>query len=286
MTENTTLESVKKVVCWQCGSGNLRELVENEGKICMDCSAVNADKPSTDVMDVNTLDDGSINKVTGVFEGLQHNATAFHSNLEWEGSSALIRNIKVRDSTEKNLALAFSGMVTISSDLNISKEVLMKALSLYKKVVEKRLTRRGSIKSFCAGTLYMASKLCNAPKSLSEIAYASHISRKAGFIAYKVLLRELGVYIPPPRLKECFVQATLKLKVDAEVAEMAVRILESVEEAKIHLGKDQSGIVAAAIYISSIKLGKKITQRELGKILNITELTIRKRCHELDVIVT
>lgn len=286
MTENVTSNSVKKGVCWHCGSGNLREFVENEEKICMDCSAVNADAPATDVMDVNTSDDGSTNKnkTIGVFEGFQHNRIVMHSNLEWERSSTLIRNIKARDSTEKNLAFAFSCMVTVSSDLNISKEVLMKALSLYKKVVEKRLTRRGSIQSFCAGTLYMASILCNTPKSLPEIANASRTSRRSAFIAYKVLLRELRINVPPPRLREYFDQAVPILKLDSDIVEMVAEMLDSVEKIKLHLGKDPKGMVAAAVYIAAVKCGKKITQRELSKQFNITELTIRKRVNELSFI--
>jgi transcription initiation factor TFIIB len=45
--------------------------------------------------------------------------------------------------------------------------------------------------------------------------------------------------------------------------------------------KEPRGVSAAAVYIASNSLGRRITQREVAKIAGVTEATIRNRYKEL-----
>ena len=42
-------------------------------------------------------------------------------------------------------------------------------------------------------------------------------------------------------------------------------------------GKDPMGLAAAALYLSCVKNGQTVTQREIAEAANVTEVTIRNR---------
>ena len=46
-------------------------------------------------------------------------------------------------------------------------------------------------------------------------------------------------------------------------------------------GKGPTGVAAAAIYIASVLVGEKRTQREIADLTGITEVTIRNRQKEI-----
>lgn len=246
-----------KVVCRHCGGKNLQSLIEGESEICLDCSAVVA-------FAQNDTREGA------------------RESVKTKGSSSMIiENIKVSDATEKNLAIACSCIVKASQDLGISKDILMEALSLYKIAVEKKLTRRGSIRSFCAGTLYIASKRHNSPRSFFELATTFNVNRNAVFTAYRILHRELNVQVSQLRLHDYFAQLLSVVRLDPTTEELTAHILALAEQKKFHLGRNPRGIIAAAIYLAAIKSGKRITQRELSRLIDVTEVTIRANCNRL-----
>lgn len=71
-----------------------------------------------------------------------------------------------------------------------------------------------------------------------------------------------------------------KLYVDGEVESMAAKIIG--RSSKEVLGnKEPRGVSAAAVYLASKSLGRRITQREVAKIAGVTEATIRNRYKEL-----
>ena len=49
----------------------------------------------------------------------------------------------------------------------------------------------------------------------------------------------------------------------------------------ISIGKDPTGLAAAAIYVASILTDERVTQKKISEISNVTEVTIRHRYKEL-----
>jgi len=47
------------------------------------------------------------------------------------------------------------------------------------------------------------------------------------------------------------------------------------------VGREPTGIAAAALYFASVLLGEKKTQRDVAEISGVTEVTIRNRYKEL-----
>jgi transcription initiation factor TFIIB len=71
------------------------------------------------------------------------------------------------------------------------------------------------------------------------------------------------------------------MKIDTLTWNVARNILEAMEKMGAVAGKNPYGYIAAAIYIASILVKKKRTQRELAEVARITEATIRTRCKEI-----
>jgi len=64
----------------------------------------------------------------------------------------------------------------------------------------------------------------------------------------------------------------------------AIKLLEKAKDKKGIVGKGPTGMAAAALYIAAIMNDQSLTQRELAKAADVTEVTVRNRYKELDKI--
>jgi len=60
-----------------------------------------------------------------------------------------------------------------------------------------------------------------------------------------------------------------------------MEILKLAENRDLTSGRGPTGVAAAAIYIASISLNERRTQREVAEVAGVTEVTIRNRYKEL-----
>jgi transcription initiation factor TFIIB len=67
----------------------------------------------------------------------------------------------------------------------------------------------------------------------------------------------------------------------SEVEGVAIKLIQIAKIKKAIMGKDPSGLAAAALYIASRIRNEKIKQHQLAKAANITEVTIRNRKKDL-----
>jgi transcription initiation factor TFIIB len=66
-----------------------------------------------------------------------------------------------------------------------------------------------------------------------------------------------------------------------KVQAKAIQILKKAKKLDVSSGKGPTGVAAAAIYIASVLVGERRTQREIADTCGITEVTIRNRQKEL-----
>ena len=72
-----------------------------------------------------------------------------------------------------------------------------------------------------------------------------------------------------------------KIGMSEDVKGLAIKILRRAKQQKITQGKDPRGLAAAILYTACKLQNKKITQKEIAKAANVTEVTIRNRKKEL-----
>ena len=191
------------------------------------------------------------------------------------------RRIRVSNATERNLAYALSELERMASNLGLPRSAKESAAVIYRKAVERNLIRGRSIEGVVAASLYGACRECNIPRTLDEIAGVSKVGRKEIGRTYRFMTRELKLRMQPTRPQDYIQRFCSELKLSGEVKSKALEILKVATEKELTSGRGPTGVAAASIYVASILLNERRTQREVAEVAGVTEVTIRNRYKEL-----
>ena len=188
---------------------------------------------------------------------------------------------QVHESIDKNFRQAFSELSRLKDKLAISNAVFEKAAYIYRKALEKSLVQGRSISALIAAALYAACRDTETPRTLSDVGNASNIKRKDIARCYRLLHRELDLKMPVVNPIQCLARISSRLVVTEKAKRYAAKLLKINQENKESAGKDPMGLAAAALYLSCVKNGEIVTQRDVAEAAYVTEVTIRNRCKGL-----
>jgi transcription initiation factor TFIIB len=180
-------------------------------------------------------------------------------------------------STDHNLRQALNELDRLKDKLAISSNVLEKAAYIYRKALEKKLVRGRSISALIAASLYAACRDKEIPRTLKDVAEAANVKRKDIARCYRLLHHELELKMPVVDSVQCIARISSKLKVTEKTKRYAAKIIKETQERKESAGKDPMGLAAAALYLSCVKNGVAVTQRDIAEASGVTEVTIRNR---------
>ncbi len=76
---------------------------------------------------------------------------------------------------------------------------------------------------------------------------------------------------------QCLARISSRLTVTEKAKRYAAKVLKITKENKKSAGKDPMGLAAAALYLSCVKNGENVTQRDVAEAASVTEVTIRNR---------
>jgi transcription initiation factor TFIIB len=191
------------------------------------------------------------------------------------------KQVKIWDSTEKNLATALRYITSTAIDLSLPDTALEKATLAYKKIVEKGLLKGRSMKAVCAIAIYIGSKQSNTAITLREIAHSTKINPRKIDHSYKSIIKHLKMSVQTTSASSYASEIASRLQLSTQNREVVKKILEALDS-KRFVGKTPTGIACAAIYISSLLTEERRTQREIAEVARITEATIRARYREFE----
>ncbi len=191
------------------------------------------------------------------------------------------QRIRVSNATERNLAFALTELDKVAARLNLPKAIREQAAIIYRKAVEKGLIRGRSIEGVSAAALYAACRMCNIPRTLDEISDAAKLNRKEIGRTYRFVARELSISLNPTTPIEYVPRFGSELGLSGEIQSKAIEVLKIAMDKELTSGRGPTGVAAAAIYIASVLLGERRTQREVADVSGVTEVTIRNRYKEL-----
>ena len=132
-----------------------------------------------------------------------------------------------------------------------------------------------------AAALYTACRRNNIPRSLDEMEVASNVSKKQIGRNYRFLAKKLNIKLKPTSPSDYIPRFATQLSLSGEVESKAISIIKKAKDNGLINGKGPIGIAATALYISSILLGERKSQRDIAEIAGVTEVTIRNRYREL-----
>lgn len=191
------------------------------------------------------------------------------------------RRMRVSNASERNLAFALSELGRVSSRLGIPRSVREDAAKIYRSAARKKLIRGRSIEGMVAAALYTACRRNNIPRSLDEMEVASNVSKKQIGRNYRFLAKKLNIKLKPTSPSDYIPRFATQLSLSGEVESKAISIIKKAKDNGLINGKGPIGIAATALYISSILLGERKSQRDIAEIAGVTEVTIRNRYREL-----
>ncbi len=182
---------------------------------------------------------------------------------------------------QRNLASALTEMHRVADSLKLPRSVLETAAIMYRKAIKKRLTRGRSVRGMTVATLYLACRQFELLRTIEELSQAAGIKVVEVARYYRLLVKNFGYSIPPQKAGSYITSFCGKLGLNGEIETVAFRILQAAKELKLTYGRAAKGIAAASCYIASKLFRNYRTQREVGEVARITEVTIRNRYKEL-----
>ena len=206
-------------------------------------------------------------------------STSMRSTIErlrtWDSRS------QVHEPVDRNLRQAFSELSRLKDKLTISDSVLEKAAYIYRKAMEKGLVRGRSISALIAASLYAACRDTETPRTLKDIGDAANIKKKDIARCYRLLHRQLNLKMPVVNSIQCISRIASKIGISEKTKRSACLVLKEPQDSHESAGKDPMGLAASALYLSCVKNGESLTQRDIAEAANVTEVTIRNRYKSL-----
>ena len=191
------------------------------------------------------------------------------------------RRARVANSGERNLAVALAEVVRMCSQMDLPKSITEEAGVLYRKAQQAKICRGRSIEAVVAAVVYITCRITDIPRTLDEVAQHARAGRKEIGRTSRYIVRTLKIRVHTPKAREYVARFCSKLQLDATVEAKASEMIREIEKRGEDNGKGPVSICAAAIYIASILLGQRRTQRECSDAAGITEVTIRNRYKEI-----
>jgi len=188
---------------------------------------------------------------------------------------------KVHASQSRNLMLAMSELQRLSDVLHMPSSVHDMAAIIYRKALNEGLVRGRSIGGMVAGSLYAAVRFTKVPRTLKEISEASQRTGKEIARSYSVIVRNLDMRMPIDDPADYITKVAENAKVSSDVEGLAIKLIREAKRKYATTGKDPSGLAAAILYLSARMLKEKVTQAQLAKAANVTEVTVRNRKRDL-----
>ena len=192
-----------------------------------------------------------------------------------------LKRIKVSNSAERNLSQALQELERMASNLGLPKDVRETAAVIYRKAVRENMIRGRSIEGVVAASIYAACRMMGIPRTLEEIASVTRIKKREIGRVYRIMSRTLKLNILPTKPEDYIDRFCSKLKLSGDVKKKAYEIIKIAREKDVISGRGPTGVAAAAIYIASIMMNERRTQREVAEVAGVTEVTIRNRYKEI-----
>ena len=180
-------------------------------------------------------------------------------------------------SKDRALRSAFILLDAMKTKLAIPDMVIEKTAYIYRKALNRKISKGRSITSLIGASLYAACRQTDTPRTLHDIANAANINKKILSRSYRNLIKSLDLKLQPFDSSEFITRISEQARISEKTRRDALNILSKAVEKEISAGKNPLGLAAAALYISCLVNKEKKNQEVIAKAAGITAVTIRNR---------
>ena len=194
----------------------------------------------------------------------------------WYKMKKMHKRSRILNSRQRNLALALSQIKTKCSSLALHDIIREDASLIYRQAIGKNLIMGRTIDGMSSASIYISCRRNNIPRTLSQIADVSGVSRKDIARNARLLKRKLDIKLAPTSPADYVPRFATELDLSDVLQAKAIKIIDDARITGLISGKGPGGIAAAAIYIASISAGEEISRRQISEVAGITEATLKK----------
>lgn len=267
--------STHELICKICGRIIDEDFIAKGSGLAVygseDSGKINHGAPSTP-----TIHDGGLATVIG----FDKNASP-KDKAQWYRLRKWNKRIRISGAKERSLAFALTEIDRKSSLLSLPRSVREDASLIYRKALDKKLVRGRTIEGVVCASIYISCRISRIPRTLDEIAGISSASRKDIGRIHRSLTNELNIKLSPTSPNDYIPRFASELDLSEEFQTKAIKIIDESKREGLTTGKGPSGLAAAAIYISSVLLGNKKSQKAVAEVAGVTEVTVRNRYREI-----
>jgi len=192
------------------------------------------------------------------------------------------RRSRMSDSIQRNLSIALPELDRMCACLKIPNNIKEECAMWYRRAVTSGLVRGRSIECVVAAIIYLISRRHHLPKTLEELEEVSGVKKKDIGRSYRFVCRRLKLKMPVATPMDYVPRFASELGLSGRTEAKAIEILEMATKRGITSGKGPTGVAAAAIYLAGKITNDKQTQKDIaGRLVGVTEVTIRNRYEEL-----
>ncbi len=297
------IETIQKTSCSSCQSTTLIEDVKTGEIICSKCGLVITDRGYSLRQDWRAYSFAEQAKRSRSGYALSNKifdrglSTTFNNGydskgkkLDQETQNMMNRlkkqdqRAKVNESWQRNLKIALSEMSRICNELHLPDHIHEKAAQIYRQILKEDLVRGRSIDGFVTAAIYAACRINRVPRSINDIAEASFLTDHEIRYHYRLFVREMDFKPPIDRPTKFISSLASKLNLNGLVEERSLKILEMAQKRQLVVGKNPRGVAAAVLYLACQGVGVNITQAEVARAADTSEVTMRKRFKEYEPI--
>lgn len=268
--------------CNQCGSTELESDPTRGDTFCTKCGAVIEESLIVSELQFEEGSHGAANLI-----GRMVSSDANYKSL---AAGTLGNNLAVssRESREITLENAKRRVKSIGQQLRLNNHCVTMAFNFYKMALSRRLTYGRRQNNVYAACLYMTCRIEGTSHMLLDLSDVTQVNIFELGKTYLKLSNALCINIPPidpciyivrfsNRLHKLIGTDSSKVS-DIELT--ALRLVQRMKRDWIHTGRRPSGLCGAALLVACRLNGIHCNIRDIIKIVQVCETTIRKRLAE------
>ncbi|MFX1457132.1 MAG: hypothetical protein ACFFDB_17280 [Promethearchaeota archaeon] len=265
--------------------------------VCSNCGTVHSRIISFNPRKKFFLDGKIANNFTEPIRSLIGPRTIIKGNLDGKGnylSPKALTNYKrlskintgLINGLERNLWIALPTLNFAKSQFNLPNYIIEDTLKIYISAAKKKLTLGRSINGILSVSLYFAAKFHSKPIIIKKILETFQVSKKKFIYCYKAVINSIipnlnmnaYSFTPQEYINKFYEELSLSIN----CRNIAIKLVEDSKKKGLKTsGKDPKGIAAASLYMSSKGTDEFRTQKQICKIANISDITLRMRLKEI-----
>lgn len=178
--------------------------------------------------------------------------------------------------SDRSLMTAFREISAMADRINLPRNIIDRANTLFKQVHEQKSLKGRSNDAIAAACLCIACRQEGVPRTFKEICAISKVSRKEIGRCFKLILRALETSVDLITSGDFMSRFCSNLKLSSSVQRAATHIARKAMDLDLVAGRSPISVAAAAIYLASQASEGKKSQKEIGDIAGVADVTIRQ----------